>query len=71
MKINIELSGGLELLFEKKTHFEIEVPENTNLKELIQILKKDYLKEKPDLFVQGETVYVHTRSCHFIIFTPM
>lgn len=56
MKISVELSGGLELLFDKKTNFDLDIPEKSKVKDLIQILKKDHLKEKPDLFVQGETV---------------
>jgi ubiquitin related modifier 1 len=58
MKISVELSGGLELLFDKKTNLEIELPDNekTTTKDLIQHLKQNYLKEKPDLFMQGESV---------------
>lgn len=58
MKISVELSGGLELLFDKKTNLEIELPDNekTTMKDLIQHLKQNYLKEKPDLFMQGESV---------------
>jgi ubiquitin related modifier 1 len=58
MKISVELSGGLELLFDKKTNLEIELPDNekTTTKDLIQHLKQNYLKEKPDLFMQGKSV---------------
>eukprot|EP01027_Heterolobosea_sp_BB2_P002647 GEZU01004000.1.p1 GENE.GEZU01004000.1~~GEZU01004000.1.p1 ORF type:complete len:185 (+),score=24.37 GEZU01004000.1:74-556(+) len=58
MKINIELSGGLELLFDKVTSFYVDVDEKTTLKDLIKFLRENKLKERPELFVQGATVYV-------------
>ncbi len=56
VKIGVELSGGLELLFDKQTNLSLEVQDGTTIKDLIQILKNEHLKEKPDLFVQGDTV---------------
>ncbi|EPY23723.1 hypothetical protein STCU_02865 [Strigomonas culicis] len=58
--VNIGLSGGCELLFNKQTSFSINhiVPEGTTINGLIQILKERYIQERPELFldVSGETI---------------
>ena len=46
----------MELLFDKKKNLEVEVADGKTLGDLIAVLKADYLKEKEELFVQGDTV---------------
>ena len=50
MKINVELSGGLELLFENHKTLKIEMEEGSTVKDLILELKENHLKENPELF---------------------
>lgn len=53
----MEFSGGLELLFDKKKSHEIELPQDSiPLKDLLQWLKGNLLKERPELFLTGENV---------------
>lgn len=59
--VTIEFSGGAELLFEKKRKMGIELPVDANneswtIEKLIQHLKDKYLKERPEFFVQGNSV---------------
>lgn len=62
LKISLEFSGGAELLFNKVKKHEIELPERTEtddiwtLRALIAWITKNLLQERPELFVQGETV---------------
>jgi len=58
MKIQIEFSGGLELLFGKvKSHaIEITEKERVVLKDLLQWMKLNMLKERPELFLVDSTV---------------
>jgi len=59
LQLTIEFSGGAELLFDKiKTH-KITLPvESTpwNLRQLIKWISSNLLKERAELFVQGDTV---------------
>ena len=60
MGIKVEFSGGLDLLFSNQKSLLLEQndldSENTTLKDLINILKQNYLKDRPELFAQEETV---------------
>lgn len=58
MRITIEFSGGAELLFdnEKKKELKLPTSQEWDLKKLISLLKTDHLKERQELFVQGDTV---------------
>nr|CAG8517965.1 14896_t:CDS:2 [Entrophospora candida] len=62
MEINLSFSGGMELLFNnvKKTLINlpksINPPNPTNMKDLISWIKDNLLKERPELFVDGDTV---------------
>ena len=67
--IRVEFSGGLELLFGNQTHHQVVIPklvdvegnsQRTNVKYLIQYLRENLLKERPELFVENETVQVST-----------
>ncbi|EAL65635.1 hypothetical protein DDB_G0283737 [Dictyostelium discoideum AX4] len=58
MKVKIELSGGLELLFDKKKVHEIEFSDKNEipLKDLILYMRDNLLKERSELFVVDDTV---------------
>ena len=59
MKVNIEFSGGLELMFESKKKIELnfeESKEDTKLRDVIEELRKSHLKDKEEMFVQSGTV---------------
>lgn len=48
--------GGLELLFGKVKRLDVELAAPATVAELLVRLKEGYLKERPELFVQGSTV---------------
>ncbi|KAG8194699.1 hypothetical protein JTE90_028013 [Oedothorax gibbosus] len=59
MEITVEFSGGLELLFKNQKSYKVTLPEKDekwNIKSLIEWLKENLLQERPELFMQGETV---------------
>ncbi|XP_028173357.1 ubiquitin-related modifier 1 homolog [Ostrinia furnacalis] len=67
LKLNIQFGGGAELLFDKIKKREVELPalkkyfpeiskENWTIKELLQWIKNNLLKERPELFLQGDSV---------------
>ena len=62
MKINVEFSGGLELMFENKKSRELnlklpdDASETLKLEDVIEELRKNHLKEKEELFIQAGTV---------------
>lgn len=51
-------SGGLELLFDKKHNHDVEVDakEGYTLSELLVHIRDNMLKERPELFMQENTV---------------
>ena len=49
-------SGGMELLFDKKTTIRVEIKDGSTIRDLLHTLVKEHLKERPELFVQGDTV---------------
>ncbi|KAK9815496.1 hypothetical protein WJX72_004660 [[Myrmecia] bisecta] len=61
VKVNIELSGGLELLFgNQKTH-QIDMPADNGNKQvqlgsLLVWARDNLLTERPELFMKGNTV---------------
>lgn len=54
-KITIALSGGCELLFNKEANLTLTnvVPAGTSVALLIALLKRDYIQERPELFVDA------------------
>lgn len=54
-KITIGLSGGCELLFNNEASLSLVnvVPVNTSVTELIALLKRDYIQDRPELFVDA------------------
>ena len=58
-KIQIEFGGGAELLFNKVKNHNIELPatdKTWTVRTLLVWIKENMLKERPELFVQGESV---------------
>lgn len=58
MRLTVEFSGGLELLFDGQKKIRIDDPDQQalTLRNLLSLLAKNYIKERPELFVQGETM---------------
>jgi ubiquitin related modifier 1 len=59
MKVSVEFSGGIELIFDSKKKVEIEIEESKadfKIRDLIEELRKNHLKAKEEMFVQGDTV---------------
>ena len=68
MKIKIEFSGGLELMFNNQKNLEFDLTEEKNeeggntpskellLEDVIEELRKNHLKEKEEMFIQSGTV---------------
>ncbi|KXN70629.1 ubiquitin related modifier 1 [Conidiobolus coronatus NRRL 28638] len=61
LNITLQFSGGMELLFDKQIEIKTSIPSEINgvkttMKELIEFVKDKHLKERPELFVDGDTV---------------
>lgn len=57
MLLTVEFSGGAELLFGGNREQQIEVPKDVvNIKSLLFWLRDHLLKERPELFLQSDTV---------------
>ncbi|XP_054716569.1 ubiquitin-related modifier 1-like [Uloborus diversus] len=59
MEVKIQFSGGLELLFNNQKTVDLVLPakeEKWTIKALIAYLKSNLLQERPELFVQGDSV---------------
>ena len=61
--VRVEFSGGLELLFSNQKSQQVEIPTTVNEKPtdvnyLIHWLKDNLLKERSELFVDNDTVWV-------------
>ena len=59
LRLTIEFSGGAELLFDKVKNHKVTLPVDGtpwNLRRLISWISSNLLKERPELFVQGDTV---------------
>ncbi|OLY79912.1 Ubiquitin-related modifier 1 [Smittium mucronatum] len=61
MKVTVEFSGGMELLFGGVAEESIEIPSEFDgkpacVRNLIFWLRENKLKEKDDLFIQGNTI---------------
>ena len=46
----------MELLFGGVKSLDLHIPEATTIADLLQILRRDYLKDRPELFLYGDTV---------------
>ncbi|RIA89019.1 ubiquitin-related modifier 1 [Glomus cerebriforme] len=62
LKVKLSFSGGVELLFDNIKQKSIEIsssinpPNPTTMKDLILWMKDNLLKERPELFMSGDTV---------------
>lgn len=58
--IKLNFSGGCELLFKKQTEMRLSeaVPTGTTLSALVQLLKTQYIQERPELFVDVSGQYI-------------
>ena len=59
LEVKVEFAGGAELLFNNVKRHTLQLPAQETpwtVKGLIQWIKMNLLKERPELFVQGDTV---------------
>ncbi|CAH3183970.1 unnamed protein product [Porites evermanni] len=59
LKISVQFSGGAELLFNKAKEHEVLLPKDENpwnIRRLLIWIKDNLLKERPELFLQGDSV---------------
>ena len=60
MKVKIEFSGGLELMFDGKKNIDLDMEKKDDkdilLEDVIADLRVNHLKEKEELFVQAGTI---------------
>ncbi|XP_023289743.1 ubiquitin-related modifier 1 [Orussus abietinus] len=58
LHVTLEFRGGAELLVDKKKVYEVDLPstQKWTLRKLIFWIKDNLLKERPELFIQGDTV---------------
>ena len=54
--IQVELSGGLELLFNNEKNHTVEIPEGSTLQQLLFYVRDNLLRERPEMFLDGSTV---------------
>lgn len=50
MKIECEFQGGLSVLFGDQFKIEVEIQENSDIKDLIIYLEKNHIKRTPEMF---------------------
>ncbi|OAD52682.1 Ubiquitin-related modifier 1 like protein [Eufriesea mexicana] len=59
ISVTIEFGGGAELLFDKKKKHEVSLPgDDWTIEKLLFWIRDNLLKERPELFIQKDTVYV-------------
>ncbi|XP_067660806.1 ubiquitin-related modifier 1-like [Haliotis asinina] len=59
LSVTLELSGGAELLFNKVKKHDVNLPdgnETWNMRRFLPWIRDNLLQERPELFMQGETV---------------
>jgi ubiquitin related modifier 1 len=56
IKIVVEFSGGMELIFDNRKRITIKMKAASCLADLIFHLRDNELKERPELFMQGQSV---------------
>ncbi|XP_011873251.1 PREDICTED: ubiquitin-related modifier 1 [Vollenhovia emeryi] len=55
--LTVEFGGGAELLFDGRKRHEVDLPgEEWTLERLLRWLRDNLLTERPELFMQGDTV---------------
>uniref|UniRef100_A0A8C6YGS4 Ubiquitin-related modifier 1 n=1 Tax=Naja naja TaxID=35670 RepID=A0A8C6YGS4_NAJNA len=66
LSVQLEFGGGAELLFDGVRKHQVNLPgqsEPWNLRHLLMWIKENLLKERPELFVQGESVATWNINC--------
>ncbi|KAJ3200999.1 hypothetical protein HDU82_008450, partial [Entophlyctis luteolus] len=59
MDVELQFSGGMELLFDNCKSLKVSLPpECATMRDVIAFTKTHYLKDRPELFVQGDSVLV-------------
>lgn len=53
----MEFSGGMELLFGGVKSAEVQVPDDSKIRDLLVVIRDKLLKERPELFMSGSTMY--------------
>jgi len=56
MDVTLEFGGGAELLFGKQKEHHVSIPSSSTIRALLPWISTNMLKERPELFLQGETV---------------
>ena len=59
MNITLEFLGGAQVLFDNIKKHEVTLPESADpwtIRSLLVWIRENKLKERPELFIQGETV---------------
>ncbi|XP_061184643.1 ubiquitin-related modifier 1-like isoform X2 [Saccostrea echinata] len=59
LPVTVEFSGGADLLFDKVKKHDIELPASERkwkIRNLLTYIRDNLLKERPELFMQGDTV---------------
>ncbi|KAI9142008.1 ubiquitin-related modifier 1-like protein [Paraphysoderma sedebokerense] len=63
LKLELQFSGGMELLFDNIKSMAITLPETSeyeegkcSIRQLLPYIRDNILKERPELFMDGETV---------------
>ncbi|EGD80674.1 hypothetical protein PTSG_01264 [Salpingoeca rosetta] len=61
MKVSLEFSGGAELLVDGQKNHDVTLPDKEDgskwtVKDLLAWIKDNLIDERPELFVQGDTV---------------
>lgn len=60
LRCTVEFTGGLELLFDRQKRLPLTLPaepaEPFTVRRLLALLRDRHLRERPELFVQGEDI---------------
>ncbi|XP_033122081.1 ubiquitin-related modifier 1-like isoform X2 [Anneissia japonica] len=59
LNVTLEFSGGAELLFDKVKKHDVKLKkedETWTIKNLLKWIKENLLKERPELFIHGESI---------------
>ncbi|XP_012914155.1 ubiquitin-related modifier 1 isoform X1 [Mustela nigripes] len=66
LSVEVEFGGGAELLFDGVKKHQVTLPgqeEPWVIRDLLVWIKKNLLKERPELFIQGDSVTGCSRAC--------
>lgn len=64
MHVNLEFSGGMELLFDNKSNLKVEIPDGVErLGDLLPFVRDNILTGDPSLFMDSNTMYIVDYIC--------